>query len=61
MFLPEMFGSTREALVRRKFELLYPTNAECERMRERMAASVGRSGRGADEQVMRRVGGELFW
>ncbi len=56
-----MFGTSREALVGQSFELLYPTSAEFERMGERIVASLDTSGRYADERVMRRVGGELFW
>jgi PAS domain S-box-containing protein len=66
--LLEMFGATRNALVGRSFELLYPTHAEFERTGERIVASLNASGWYADERVMRRVGaaaggvpGELFW
>jgi PAS domain S-box-containing protein len=65
----EMFGTTRETLVGRSFELLYPTHAEFERTGERIVASLNASGWYADERVMKRVGdaapgarrGELFW
>ena len=60
-----MFGATREALVGRSFEVLYPTSAEFERTGERISASLDAGGRYADERVMKRVGGvhagELFW
>jgi PAS domain S-box-containing protein len=66
--LLEMFGATRDALVGRSFELLYPTHDEFERTGERIVASLNASGWYADERVMRRVpatassaGGELFW
>jgi PAS domain S-box-containing protein len=66
--LLEMFAASREALVGRSFELLYPTHAEFERTGERIVASLDAHGRYADERVMRRVGvsgdaraGELFW
>jgi PAS domain S-box-containing protein len=62
-----MFRTTREALVGRSFELLYPTHAEFERTGERIVASLDASGWYADERVMKRVGGvgaesgKLFW
>ena len=61
----EMFGTTRDALVGRSFELLYPTPAEFERTGARIAASLNASGWYADERVMKRIGGAqrdaLFW
>lgn len=63
--LLEMFGTTREQLVGRSFEVLYPTHDEFERTGARIVASLNRSGWYADERVMKRVGGlrrgELFW
>lgn len=70
--LLKMFGATREMLVGRSFELLYPTAAEFERTGERIAASIAaqldRTGRYSDERVMKRLGdaggaiaGEHFW
>jgi PAS domain S-box-containing protein len=70
--LLKMFGATREMLVGRSFELLYPSAVEFERTGERIAASIAaqldRAGRYSDERVMKRLGGaggavagELFW
>lgn len=70
--LLKMFGATREMLVGRSFELLYPTAAEFQRTGERIAASIAaqldRAGRYSDERVMKRLGsaggvvaGEHFW
>lgn len=56
-----MFGTTREALVGRSFEVLYPTHEEFERTGQRITASLDREGRYADERVMKRASGELFW
>ena len=60
-----MFGATREQLIGKSFELLYPTAAEFERTGKRIAAQLDAAGRYADERVMKRVGGtrpaELFW
>jgi len=61
----EMFGTTREALAGRSFELLYPSHAEFEHTGARIVASLDARGWYADERVMKRVGGAqrdaLFW
>ena len=61
----EMFGATRDQLVGRSFELLYPSPAEFERTGARIAASLNASGWYADERVMKRLGAAqrdaLFW
>jgi PAS domain S-box-containing protein len=63
--LLDMFGATREQLVGRSFEVLYPTHDEFERTGARIVASLNKSGWYADERVMKRTGGphrgELFW
>ncbi|WP_425260452.1 LuxR C-terminal-related transcriptional regulator [Rubrivivax sp. RP6-9] len=67
--LLKMFSATREQLIGRSFEVLYPTPAEFQRTGERIVASLDRHGRYADERVMKRLGpgagtdkgGELFW
>jgi PAS domain S-box-containing protein len=60
--LLDMFGATRELLVGRSFEVLYPTHAEFERTGARIVASLNTRGWYADERVMKRQrGGELFW
>jgi len=56
-----MFGATREQLVGQSFEILYPTPAEFERTGARIVASLDKRGYYADERVMRRMNGELFW
>jgi PAS domain S-box-containing protein len=60
-----IFGATRELLLGQSFELLYPKPDEYERTGQRIAASLGRDGRYADDRVMKRLGGErageLFW
>lgn len=60
-----MFGTERQALIGRSFEVLYPTHEEFERTGARIAASLGADGRYADERVMKRLAGpragELFW
>ncbi len=56
-----MFGAERQQLIGRSFEVLYPSAAEFQRTGERIVASLDEQGRYADERVMKRVGGELFW
>ena len=60
-----IFGASRDELVGQSFEILYPSSAEYQRTGERIAAQLDRSGRYADERVMKRLGGErageLFW
>jgi PAS domain S-box-containing protein len=56
-----MFRAEREQLIGQSFRVLYPTQAEYERTGERIIASLDTEGRYADERVMRRVDGELFW
>jgi PAS domain S-box-containing protein len=59
--LLEMFDTAREALIGRSFEVLYPTHDEFERTGARIVASLDKSGYYADERVMKRASGELFW
>jgi PAS domain S-box-containing protein len=61
-----MFGATREQLVGQSFEVLYPSHAEFERTGARIAASLDRAGRCADDRVMKRLSAPpgqetLFW
>ena len=56
-----MFRAEREQLIGQSFRVLYPTQGEYERTGERIVASLDIDGRYADERVMRRVDGELFW
>jgi PAS domain S-box-containing protein len=57
-----MFGAQHDSqLVGRSFELLYPTHEEFERTGARIVASLDRRGYYADERIMKRLSGELFW
>ena len=56
-----MFSAARDQVVGRSFEVLYPSSAEFERTGERIVAALDAQGRYADERVMRRMSGELFW
>ena len=57
----EMFGADREQLIGQSFRVLYPTQGEFERTGERILASLDQDGRYADDRVMRRIDGDLFW
>jgi PAS domain S-box-containing protein len=57
----EMFGAARVQLVGRSFEVLYPTHEEFERTGERIVASLDAQGWYADDRVMKRRNGDLFW
>jgi PAS domain S-box-containing protein len=57
----QMFGAGRDDLIGRSFEVLYPTHDEFERTGARIVASLDRHGFYADERVMKRASGELFW
>jgi PAS domain S-box-containing protein len=54
-----MFRATREQIIGQSFEALYPTAVEFER--NSIGESLDSSGRYADERVMRRLDGSLFW
>ena len=56
-----MFGADRSQLVGQSFGVLYPTAEEFERTGERITARLDASGRYADDRVMKRMNGELFW
>jgi PAS domain S-box-containing protein len=57
-----MFGArSPEQLDGQSFELLYPTHDEFERTGARIVASLDKRGIYADERIMRRLSGELFW
>jgi PAS domain S-box-containing protein len=56
-----MFRAEAEQMLGRSFELLYPSPQEYERTGARIVARLDASGRYADERVMKRMDGELFW
>jgi DNA-binding CsgD family transcriptional regulator len=56
-----MFRAERSQLIGRSFEILYPTADEFLRTGSRIAAQLDAQGRYADERVMKRLAGELFW
>jgi PAS domain S-box-containing protein len=56
-----MFAARREQLVGQSFEVLYPSLAEFQRTGERIVAALDAQGHYADNRVMKRMSGELFW
>ncbi len=59
--LCEMFGSSRELLVGQSFLVLYPSADEYERLGARMAPILNAKGHYADDRIMKRASGEVFW
>ena len=59
--LCEMFGWSRETLVGQSFLILYPTPEEYERLGKRMVPILNASGHYADDRIMKRSSGEVFW
>ena len=60
-----MFGAAREQLVGQSFKVLYPSDAEYERIGFRMIPILNASGVYSDDRIMKRMGGrfqgETFW
>lgn len=56
-----IFQVDREAVLGLSFEVLYPTLEEFKRTGERIVAQLGQDGRYADERIMKRSNGDLFW
>ena len=59
--LCEMFGWEHEALVGQSFLVLYPSADEYERLGARMAPILNAKGHYADDRIMKRANGEVFW
>ena len=57
----EMFGASRELLIGQSFSILYPSVDEYERLGKRMEPILNARGRYADNRIMKRANGELFW
>lgn len=56
-----MFRAHRDELIGQSFAVMYPTADEYLRTGERITASLDDTGRYADDRVMKRSNGELFW
>jgi PAS domain S-box-containing protein len=59
--LCDMFGYTREALIGQSFLAIYPSVDEYERLGARMAPILNAKGHYADDRIMKRFSGEVFW
>ena len=59
--LCEMFGWSRELLVGQSFLVLYPSAEEYERLGQRMIPILNARGHYADDRIMKRASGEVFW
>ncbi|MFI4927207.1 MAG: LuxR C-terminal-related transcriptional regulator [Burkholderiales bacterium] len=59
--LCEMFGWSRELLRGQSFRVLYPSAEEYERLGRRMVPILNAKGRYADDRIMKRATGDLFW
>ena len=56
-----IFRCTRDALIGQSFLVLYPSPAEYERIGERISPIMTAQGSYADDRIMKRANGELFW
>ena len=59
--LCDMFGWSRETLVGQSFLVLYPSAEEYERLGARMVPILNAKGHYADDRIMKRASGEVFW
>ncbi len=59
--LCDMFGWSRELLKGQSFRVLYPSVEEYERLGQRMVPILNAKGRYADDRIMKRASGDLFW
>ena len=59
--LCDMFGWSRETLTGQSFLVLYPSPEEYERLGARMVPILNAKGHYADDRIMKRANGEVFW
>lgn len=59
--LCDMFGWPRELLTGQSFLVLYPSADEYERLGARMTPILNAKGHYADDRIMKRANGEVFW
>ena len=59
--LASIFGCPREALLGKSFQVLYPSADEFERIGTRIPPIMTAQGSYADDRIMKRANGELFW
>jgi PAS domain S-box-containing protein len=56
-----IFGCDRQGLIGQSFKVLYPSAVEFERIGARIASLMSTQGSYADDRIMKRPHGELFW
>ncbi len=59
--LCDMFGAARDVLIGQSFQVLYPSADEYERLGARMGPILNAKGHYADDRLMKRASGEVFW
>ena len=59
--LCEMFEAPHERLIGQSFMVLYPSADEYERLGARMEPILNTRGHYADDRIMKRASGEVFW
>src|ERR1700756_4593378 len=59
--LASIFGCSRESLLGQSFQVLYPSPDEFERIGIRIPPIMTAQGSYADDRIMKRANGELFW
>jgi PAS domain S-box-containing protein len=59
--LCDMFGWRHDQLVGQSFLVLYPSADEYERLGARMAPILNAKGHYADDRIMKRADGDVFW
>ncbi|CAN7626252.1 PAS and helix-turn-helix domain-containing protein [Acidovorax sp. LjRoot66] len=57
----EMFGASHELLIGQSFQVLYPSADEYERLGAHMEPILNAKGHYADNRIMKRANGEVFW
>jgi len=59
--MAEMFHYAAADLIGQSFAILYPSQAEFDRLGARITPIMNATGRYADERIMKRADNELFW
>ncbi|MFN9726419.1 LuxR C-terminal-related transcriptional regulator [Acidovorax sp.] len=57
----DMFAASREVLIGQSFQMLYPSADEYERLGAHMEPILNAKGYYADNRIMKRANGEVFW
>ncbi len=57
----DMFAASREVLIDQSFQMLYPSADEYERLGAHMEPILNAKGYYADNRIMKRANGEVFW